>query len=132
MTIDITPLRRAAACLVAGIVVVLALVWAAGDAHAKPVRASLAGAWHGYCEAGYVCLYQDANGEGRRIHFKSPRTYKLKAYSMGPGKRGVSSFWNRTSRRAVLIFPNWRANLAGHANVRRSLNDRATYVRLYK
>jgi hypothetical protein len=130
MTIDMTLWRRAGAFLAASIVVVLALALAAGDAQTKPVRASLAGEWHGYCEAGYVCIYQDANGKGRRIHFKNPGTYKLKAYSMGPGKKGVSSFWNRTSRRAILIFPNWRANLSGHANVRRSLNDRATYVRL--
>jgi hypothetical protein len=79
-----------------------------------------------------VCLYQDANGHGRRIRFKNPGTYKLKRYSMGPGKRGVSSFWNRRSRRAILIFPNFRVNLHSHANVRRSLNDQATYVRLLR
>jgi hypothetical protein len=37
MTIDTTLWRRAAACLVAGIGVVLALAWAAGDAQARPL-----------------------------------------------------------------------------------------------
>jgi hypothetical protein len=41
MTIDMTPWRRAAVCLVAGVGVVLALAWAAGDARATSLDREL-------------------------------------------------------------------------------------------
>jgi hypothetical protein len=129
MTINTTLRRWPSACLMASIGLVVALAWAAGDA---PAKSQDRRTWAGYCEAGYVCLYQDADGHGRRIHFNRPGTYKLKNYGMGPGRKGVSSFWNRGRWKATLIIPNWRINLHSHANVRRSLNDQATYVRLQR
>jgi hypothetical protein len=140
MTINTTLCRRTAACLVASVALVVAVAWAAADAPARsqdreasavPLarESSLAGRWVGRCERGYVCLYQDADGHGRRIRFNKPGTYKLKNYSMGPGKRGVSSFWNRRfGKQARLGLPNIRFTLRSHANVRRSVNDQATIV----
>ena len=46
MTMDTTPWRRAAACLLAGIGAVLALAWAAGDAHAQTPNRQLRSAVH--------------------------------------------------------------------------------------
>jgi hypothetical protein len=86
------------------------------------------------CKQQYVCLWQDAHGQGRMIWFKQYGTFKLKAYGMGPGKKGVSSYWNYQTdgARATLIGPNFRLGLGDYrGNVPRSMNDRATYVRLF-
>ena len=48
------------------------------------LRASKQAPW--MCESHYVCLYQDSNGEGRKIHFEDYGTYKLSPYGMGAGQ----------------------------------------------
>jgi hypothetical protein len=85
------------------------------------------------CDAQLVCLYQDANGRGRKIAFKKYGTYKLAAYGMGAGRKGVSSYYdNQTgSAGSTLIGPGFRLPLRNFGNVPRSMNDRATYIRLY-
>jgi hypothetical protein len=98
------------------------------DAHA----AALAdGPW--MCDTQHVCLYQDSRGRGRKIQFKDYGTYKLAAYGMGAGRWGTSSYYdNQTgSAGSTLIGPNFRLPLHNFGNVPRSMNDRATYVRLY-
>ena len=84
------------------------------------------------CESQHVCLYQDSNGEGRKIHFKQYGTYWLARYGMGAGPRGASSYYdNQTgSATSTLIGPNFRLPLVNFGNIPRSKNDRATYVRL--
>ncbi len=94
--------------------------------------ASKQAAW--MCESHYVCLYQDSNGEGRKIHFEDYGTYKLARYGMGAGRRGVSSYYDNqvgATAGSVLIGPNFRLRLRNFGNVPRIRNDRATYVRLF-
>jgi hypothetical protein len=166
MTIDMSPWRRAAVCLVAGIGVALTLAWAAGDAHATSLDRELRSVvQHGAQGAKVVsptrvewprqgvtlllkstkrdragclyrvCLYQDANWSGRMIQFSYRGTYKLARWGMPPTpKKGVSSYWNLRGP-AQLLGPNWTLNIGPYGNyghVPRSLNDRATYVRLSK
>jgi hypothetical protein len=82
-----------------------------------------------------VCLFEDANWEGRMIYFNYRGTYKLANWGMPPTPaKGVSSYWNLRGP-AELIGPNFRYNIGPYGNyghVPRSINDRATYVRLYK
>jgi hypothetical protein len=82
-----------------------------------------------------VCLFEDADWQGRMISFNYRGTYKLANWGMPPTPaKGVSSYWNLRGP-AELIGPNFRVNVGpygSYANVPRSTNDRATYVRLYK
>jgi hypothetical protein len=82
-----------------------------------------------------VCLYEDADWQGRMIQFSYRGTYKLANWGMPPTPdKGVSSYWNLRGP-AELIGPNFRYNIGPYGNyghVPRSINDRATYVRLYK
>ena len=95
------------------------------------LRASQQAPW--MCESEYVCLYQDVNGEGRKIQFRDYGRYKLARYGMGPGPRGVSSYYDNqigATARSRLMRPNYRLPLRNFGNVPRSWNDRATYVQL--
>jgi hypothetical protein len=86
------------------------------------------------CQSHFVCLYQDKNGEGRKIHFEDYGTYKLARYGMGAGPRGVSSYYDNqigATAGSKLIGPNFRLPLHNFGNVPRIRNDRATYVRLF-
>jgi len=95
------------------------------------LRTAQPGPWA--CETQHVCLYQDSRGRGRKIHFKQYGTYKLAAYGMGAGRRGASSYYdNQTgSAGSTLIGPNFRLALVNFGNIPRSMNDRATRVRLF-
>jgi hypothetical protein len=83
------------------------------------------------CPGKYVCLWRDRDATGRRIQFKEYGTYKLSDWSMS-GKRGASSFYNHQccGAHATLIGPGFRLNLWTWGNIPRSMNDRATYVKL--
>lgn len=85
------------------------------------------------CGSKYVCLWANSHGLGRKVHFNRPGTYKLKRYGvpfLKPG--GISSFWNNRGTRVTLIGPNFRLALSNYGNVPRSMNDRATYVRIHR
>jgi hypothetical protein len=132
MTIDMTLWRRAAACLVAGIGVVLALALAAADAQPRPLNQKATG--YARCPEQYVCLFQDKNGQGRIIWYRKYGTYRLNAKSM-VGKNGVSSYYNHQTggARATLIgvdVPSLRLRNGIKQNVPREWNDRFTKVRL--
>ena len=52
---------------------------------------------------------------------------------MGAGRRGASSYYDNQTGDAgsTLIGPSFRLPLVNFGNIPRSMNDRATYVRLF-
>ena len=83
------------------------------------------------CPGKYVCLWQNRDATGRRIQFKRYGTYRLSNWGMS-GRKGASSFYNHQccGAHATLIGPNFRLSLWTWGNIPRSMNDRATYVKL--
>jgi hypothetical protein len=85
------------------------------------------------CPRLHVCLWQDRDATGRRIEFKEYGTYKLSRWSM-TGRRGATSYYNHQccGARATLIGPNFRLSLWTWGNIPRSMNDRGTYLKLFR
>lgn len=87
------------------------------------------------CPPRYVCLWQDANGTGRRVQFFHYRTYRLSAYGMPAGKRrdATSYYNNQTGGAAAYLrgrgFIYW---LFEFGNLPRTMNDRAVTITLVR
>jgi hypothetical protein len=87
------------------------------------------------CPVRYVCLWQDANGTGRRVQFFRYRTYRLSAYGMPAGKRrDATSYANaQTGGAAAYLrgrgFKYW---LFEFGNLPRTMNDKAVTITLVK
>jgi hypothetical protein len=83
------------------------------------------------CPVRYACLWQDANGRGRRVQFFHYRKYRLAAYGMPAGKRrGASSYWNRQTGGAfaTLIGADFTYPMITYGNIKRKYNDRARII----
>jgi hypothetical protein len=84
-----------------------------------------------HCLAYWVCLHEDANYQGRMIRFNYRGTYWLARFGMPPTRAKGASSWENYRWPATLIGPNFTFSLdIGYGNLPRSINDRATYVRV--
>jgi hypothetical protein len=91
------------------------------------------------CPVRYACLWQDANGRGRRVQFFRYGEYRLAAYGMPPGThRGASSFWNRQTGGAGAFlagvdftYPLLEDGNIPYGNIKRKYNDRASTITLW-
>ena len=89
------------------------------------------------CPPPYVCLWQDANGTGRRdaSSFFHYRTYRLSAYGMPAGKRrdATSRDLRQTGRAGASLrgrgFIYW---LFEFGDLPRTMNDRAVTITLVR
>lgn len=85
------------------------------------------------CPTKYVCLWQDANGTGRRVQFFRYRTYRLSAYGMPAGtRRDASSYYNAQTDGALAYLTGRRFTywLFEFGNLPRKINDRAGSITL--
>jgi hypothetical protein len=100
----------------------------------SPTRGARAARFYD-CPLRYACLWQDANGLGRRVQFLHYRTYKLAAYGMPAGTRcGATSYFNNQTggAGAVLRGTRWTYWMFELGNLPRKLNDRARTITLMR